>query len=287
MVCSKESTCTESFADSPVQVPIKIFLDQPTDIFIRSMKNSILKEPTFTNPIGLSFGQEQYWSEQEYLTGPDLKCSFHVGSVGRFTSSLLTFSSDTFWFICFLLCVRNLFEFSIQMRRCFFLWFLGWFLCVFSGWWNWPEPQVIAELQVSSKKKQFYTCISGWSLLELLYPHGIEGNSQYRHQGPFLHNNPVFKSNLKLPALTVVQLHCYSFWYMNVINFIATWVLCQLPFSLNDLSLNFPHFTTKPSSTFIKLACPKPSAKISLVQWGYSYMSIYFKPFVIFCCSVL
>ena len=59
-MCSKKSTSTEFFADSPVQMPIKIFLDQPTDIFIRSMKNSILKEPTSTNPIGLSFGQEQY-----------------------------------------------------------------------------------------------------------------------------------------------------------------------------------------------------------------------------------
>lgn len=118
-------------------------------------------------------------------------------------------------------------------------------------------------------------------------PGGIEGASQYRHQGPFLHNNPACQSNLNLPALTVVQLHSYSFWYLNVIKFIAAWVLCPLSFFLNDLSLNFPHFTTKPSSTFIKLACPKPSAKISLLQWGYPYMSIYFKPFVIFCCSLL
>ena len=139
------------------------------------------------------------------------------------------------------------------------------------------------------RKNKFYTCISGWSLLELLYPHGTEGTSQYRHQGPFLHNNPVCQSNLNLPALTVVQLHCYSFWYLNVIKFIATWVLCQLSFSLNDLSLNFLHFTTKPSSTFIKLACPKPSPKISLLNEDiliYQYILSLLLFFVEVCCSL-
>lgn len=64
LVCPQKSTCVESLADSTTQVPTKIFLNQPSDIFIRSMKNSILREPTSTNPTGLSLSQEQYWNEQ-------------------------------------------------------------------------------------------------------------------------------------------------------------------------------------------------------------------------------
>lgn len=119
-------------------------------------------------------------------------------------------------------------------------------------------------------------------------PCGTERTSQHRQQGPYLHNNLVCQCSLNLPALTGVQLQCYSFWYLNVIKFIATWVLCQLsPFPwmiFLSISLISPPNSLLLVSSWLVLSL---QPKLSLLQWGYPYMSVYFKPFVIFGCSLL
>lgn len=77
---------------------------------------------------------------------------------------------------------------------------------------------------------------------------GTKETSQNRHQGPFLHNNPVCQSTLNPDALCMVRLHGSSFWFLGVSHLMHAqssahsclpWTLFPTPPSLQQ---THPHF---------------------------------------------
>lgn len=221
-------------------------------MFIRSMKNSVSKEPTSANPPGLSLSQDQYWSEQEHLTRQGWKCSFMCEVWEDFSVHSWPFPQTRFDLICFIFwpCKRLLWIFHQDG------WMVTCWLMKLAGTrgqcstLQFPQEKAILLLHLKMK--------FGWAP----EPRCTKRTSQHGHQGPFLHNNHACHSTLHLAALCS-PLHCSSFWFLSISSSLYPKSSHTLVFPACSFS-DSPHLTSKPSPTFIKLALSQPSAKISV-----------------------
>lgn len=89
------STHVNTFADVPASadLPIKVSLNQLSDIFTWSLESWLLQRPTSTSPTGLSFSVNN--DEENKSTWSDTECVLSWWNHRKIYKHHLSFSKDT------------------------------------------------------------------------------------------------------------------------------------------------------------------------------------------------
>lgn len=199
------------------------------------MKNSILREPTSTNPTGLSFSQEQYWSEQSIWQDKVWSVLSH-GECRKIYQHIpdLFLRHILIGYVSYPDCGKDLFEFSTRMG--------GMVTCRLMEWAGttdhcWTE---------------FQSCTSRWRSVNLPYSEAPWEPLSIGIKAHFC--TIILSAN---PPLTLLL----CAWPSDTALLSGSWVyhVDCMPDLLHTLVFSehsFPHSPpfNKPSPTFIKLA---------------------------------
>lgn len=158
--------------------------------FYKEHENSILKEPTFTNPVGPFLRPRTILKWTTVLDRTRFEVFFSCGKCGKIYQLLVDLSLRHILIYLFPALCKKLVWILHQEEKMVIWWLMKLARTTGHCW----TPGFLQE-------KTSFTLVSQDEDYLSLYPMALREAFRLWHQGPFLHNNPVCQSSLNLSLL--------------------------------------------------------------------------------------